>query len=965
MAEGCGIFPMKTETYEVYANQRRHSSRLMDSKSQISDPYSDDFNVNPLSEALEFAKRLCPSDSCRIRTSTPRISSGVGSSVNLWLNSLDDEGKNNCTEPNLLSVQRLACQDGQQADTASETVLQEPSLDKSRDCRSSWQEDKDDELKSNHTKLSAMKIGLNHASSFQKIDEGSWPRDGAQENERDRTMSTISFMDPSLTVELSPPLITPYKHKTSMTDDISFEHSEACTSSTFDDSQNSPSLDDLFCWHQTNEGFPQVTNDEGKINRPELSGPSVTQNNTLNMRYTDPVNQLSLSGSTRFSENYDNSITLYGPYINDYIRTGQKLTRPDFPTSSCGYSNPFTIHEAQEPQQRMYTSLPLYSLTQNCDYSQGYAGLYHNFGSITNTYFDQNGFGYCTKYCTDKSGEMYIPRRDYCTLDQVDTQHAAFAPVAGGLSYPSSCLSDVHPSVNPATLTWSIGHNITCDKTYHSSETERSSEQDYTTLSKMLACGNTKRETLKSEASQPSLLSSATMDDTTVSSSTVGEDTAVTGPQTSSGNCYFWQYNSQCKGPKALRLVDLELSQISNEEASSQLASSSGMKDPSVPGENDMKCISVESTDFSLTKSYSPSPISPQSLAGYPLVMFEDPVQRRYDLVHCSKLRRGDGNDVTPNFLRLRSMGEELDSLNQQLMEQGEIIVAGSTEQTTMAPVLLPHSGSLDGELNVCCLANLSTLDNKIVEQAKREKNKLASKICRLKKKAFHEANKIKYTGLGLEYGELATVIVRLKQLLREHLGPNLIFWNMYKAKYSVGSNPEPSCHTQCPSDPIQEMRTRGITKSNVEPREPHNTYASWQTTGPFNSTSSNTGGPLLQKAIKIYEDTHITHAAGRTDALVEEVLQMSRTSLINHPLLRGLSVDAVSALEFSDYNMLARQQQPVSSSEPDGINSFPGTCSVCPVKSDCVIYPPPIYPPPKFVVSFPAEMSTQTDVPY
>lgn len=31
-------------------------------------------------------------------------------------------------------------------------------------------------------------------------------------------------------------------------------------------------------------------------------------------------------------------------------------------------------------------------------------------------------------------------------------------------------------------------------------------------------------------------------------------------------------------------------------------------------------------------------------------------------------------------------------------------------------------------------------------------------RICRLKKKAFHEANKIKYTGLGMEYREFLSV---------------------------------------------------------------------------------------------------------------------------------------------------------------------------------------------------------------
>lgn len=38
--------------------------------------------------------------------------------------------------------------------------------------------------------------------------------------------------------------------------------------------------------------------------------------------------------------------------------------------------------------------------------------------------------------------------------------------------------------------------------------------------------------------------------------------------------------------------------------------------------------------------------------------------------------------------------------------------------------------------------------------KTRKEKNKLASRACRLKKKAQHEANKIKLTGLEAEHSE-------------------------------------------------------------------------------------------------------------------------------------------------------------------------------------------------------------------
>jgi len=88
---------------------------------------------------------------------------------------------------------------------------------------------------------------------------------------------------------------------------------------------------------------------------------------------------------------------------------------------------------------------------------------------------------------------------------------------------------------------------------------------------------------------------------------------------------------------------------------------------------------------------------------------------------HSGKARRGDGNDVTPNPSKLYVTGRELHKLSRLI--------------DSMCP---------PGELP----SNARTRNL-------REKNKFASRICRLKKKAQHEANKIKLYGLEQEHRKL------------------------------------------------------------------------------------------------------------------------------------------------------------------------------------------------------------------
>ena len=84
------------------------------------------------------------------------------------------------------------------------------------------------------------------------------------------------------------------------------------------------------------------------------------------------------------------------------------------------------------------------------------------------------------------------------------------------------------------------------------------------------------------------------------------------------------------------------------------------------------------------------------------------------------KARRGDGNDITPSPQKLYSIGSELNHLNKQIN----------------------------------CMTPVSELPVPARSSSRKEKNKYASRACRLKKKAQHEANKMKLHGLEREHSE-------------------------------------------------------------------------------------------------------------------------------------------------------------------------------------------------------------------
>lgn len=103
---------------------------------------------------------------------------------------------------------------------------------------------------------------------------------------------------------------------------------------------------------------------------------------------------------------------------------------------------------------------------------------------------------------------------------------------------------------------------------------------------------------------------------------------------------------------------------------------------------------------------------------------------------HSGKARKGDGNDLTPNPRKLHNIGRELNKLNRIIND--------------MTPV--------------------SELPFTARPKTRKEKNKLASRACRLKKKAQHEANKIKLHGLEVEHKRLIHGISQAKHTLAAKL---------------------------------------------------------------------------------------------------------------------------------------------------------------------------------------------------
>nr|XP_020479406.1 CREB3 regulatory factor-like isoform X2 [Monopterus albus] len=100
------------------------------------------------------------------------------------------------------------------------------------------------------------------------------------------------------------------------------------------------------------------------------------------------------------------------------------------------------------------------------------------------------------------------------------------------------------------------------------------------------------------------------------------------------------------------------------------------------------------------------------------------------------KARKTDASDLTPNPQKLHNIGEQLQKLN----------------------------AAIDG------MGPVNDLPAVARARSRKEKNKLASRACRLKKKAQHEANKIKLWGLNQEYDNLLGALLRIKEVIRRRV---------------------------------------------------------------------------------------------------------------------------------------------------------------------------------------------------
>ncbi|KAL4659767.1 CREB3 regulatory factor-like [Arapaima gigas] len=109
------------------------------------------------------------------------------------------------------------------------------------------------------------------------------------------------------------------------------------------------------------------------------------------------------------------------------------------------------------------------------------------------------------------------------------------------------------------------------------------------------------------------------------------------------------------------------------------------------------------------------------------------PHQGKYTV---KKSRRTDVEDLTPNPRKLLQIGNELRKLNK--------VISDLTPVSELPLTARPRS--------------------------RKEKNKLASRACRLKKKAQYEANKVKLWGLNTEYDRLLFVITAIKDDIVKHV---------------------------------------------------------------------------------------------------------------------------------------------------------------------------------------------------
>lgn len=105
-----------------------------------------------------------------------------------------------------------------------------------------------------------------------------------------------------------------------------------------------------------------------------------------------------------------------------------------------------------------------------------------------------------------------------------------------------------------------------------------------------------------------------------------------------------------------------------------------------------------------------------------------------YSVKHAGRARIGDGNDLHPRPDKMRLMQKQVEEL-----------------ETAIDTLAVQASDPLD-----------------LKTQKRKEKNKLASRVCRVKRKAQHEANKIMLNGLEMEHHEKSDLVARALKLIRD-----------------------------------------------------------------------------------------------------------------------------------------------------------------------------------------------------
>lgn len=226
-------------------------------------------------------------------------------------------------------------------------------------------------------------------------------------------------------------------------------------------------------------------------------------------------------------------------------------------------------------------------------------------------------------------------------------------------------------------------------------------------------CLNTTRNSVTSAGSSQALCQST-------SSSFVNSESLFDLMMSSKNrDAYFWQYNIQSKGPKTKKVLTLR------------------NKDPHLHRD------------------------------------FFDPVFQLQSLnarggTAVNKLRKGDGNDVTPNADKLYNLGNQIRDFIQKSYQMNSACF--SPLPPSISTSSLNQLGTTPNNTTGLLSSSVDTAMPKEKVNLKREKNKIASRACRLKKKAQHEANKIKLFGLNDEHKQLLDCISSARELIRTRL---------------------------------------------------------------------------------------------------------------------------------------------------------------------------------------------------